>query len=137
MIAIDNFLPTSAPLHLEFVGGSYAPTPQPLPCQTLIKSRKKKTLVFESTTNKKFKTKKRVEVEIGDSDDELCGNKRRLGRLAKNKGIFKQMARCSQEDEEEDTNSEDSDNSLGDDKEKLKEDTDNKEEKWDDIVDGT
>ncbi len=43
-------------------------------------------------------------MEIGDLDEEIHGDRRRLGRLAKTKGRLKQMARLSHEDEEEDTN---------------------------------
>lgn len=59
-------------------------------------------------------------MEIGDSDDDICGIKRRLGRLAKTKARYKQRASCSQEEEEADTNSKDSDKNSGDGQEKVK-----------------
>lgn len=78
-------------------------------------------------------------MEIGDLDEEVHGNRRRSGRLAKTQGRLKQKSRRGfLEVEEEDTNSEESDKVSGDGKEKLKDDTNNKEEeKWDDSTNGT
>ena len=36
--------------------------------------------------------KLRVKVEIGDSDDEICGNRRRSGRIDKTRDRYKQKA---------------------------------------------
>lgn len=133
VIAIDNILPSGGGLHLEFIGGSYAPTPQPSPSQTPVKDRKNKTLTLESTPNKKIKMDKRVEVEIGDSDEETCGNKRRSGRISKTYG----RSSFSQEEEEEETNSGESDKNSEEGLEKGKEETDKEVEKWDNTLDGT
>lgn len=76
-------------------------------------------------------------MEIGDSDDEIGGSGRMLGRIAKTHGRYKQKASFSQEEEEEDTNSKESDKILGDGQEKGKDETNKEVEKWDDTVDGT
>jgi hypothetical protein len=65
---------------------------------------------------------KRVEVEIGDSDEEVGGGRRRSGRIAKTHGRFRQLA-CRSKEEEDDTNSKESNKNLGDDQEKGKDET--------------
>lgn len=78
-----------------------------------------------------------MEVEIGDSDEEVGGGRRRLGRIAKSRERVKQLACCSQEDEETDTNSEESDKNSRDGQEKGNDKTEKEVEKWNDTLDGT
>lgn len=100
-------------MHLEFS------SPQCSPSQTLVKGRKNKNLALELAANKRVKMDRRVEVEIRDSDEEIGGSRRRLGRIAKRYGRYKQMDNHSQE-EDEDTNSEESDKIFGVEQEKGK-----------------
>lgn len=79
---------------------------------------------------------KRVEVKIGDFDEEICRGRRRSGRIAKTWGQYKQMANHSQE-EEDDTNSKESDKNSGDGMDKGKEEMDKYVEKWDDTLGDT
>ena len=66
--------------------------PQP-PSHSPAKKRKTKPQTREVTTIKKTKIEKRVKVEIDDSEeDETQGSKRRLGRIAKNRGRYKEKA---------------------------------------------
>ena len=80
---------------------------------------------------------KRVKAEIGDSDEEIFGSRKRSRRIAKTWGCYKQMNSHSQEEEEDDTNSEESDKNLGDGMDKGKEETNKEVKKWDDTLDGT
>ena len=59
-------------------------------------------------------------MEIGDSDDDICGIRRRLGRLAKTRARYKQRASHFKEEEEEDTNLEESNKNSGHGQENVK-----------------
>lgn len=125
VISINNI----PPLRLEFTSGSQGSTPQPSPSQTPAKGRKDKILTLELKPNKRFKMDKRWEVDIGHSDEEISGDRRRLGRIFKNRGRYKKMVRHSQEEEEDDTNFGESDKNLGDSMDKGKEEIDKDVEK--------
>lgn len=70
-----------------------------------------------------------MEVEIGDYDEEVGGGKRRSTRIAKTRGRFKQLACCSQEDEEDNINSKESDKNSKDDQKKGKDEIEKEAEK--------
>ena len=75
---------------------------------------------------------KRAEFKIVDSDEEICGSRRRLGRIAKTRVWYKQMAIHSQE-KEDDTNFGENDKNSVDGMDKGKEEMEKDVKKQDDM----